>query len=301
MKKLSLGFVLIMSGVLVSYVYSNHSDRPDVDLVVFSFDRPLQLYALLESTQLYGKGIQEQHVIYRASDDQFCRGYDLVEKAFSHVHFHKQGIDPRADFKPLTLKAAFDSSSPYIIFAVDDIVLKDTVDLSQCAQALEKYNAYGFYLRLGKNLTQCYPFGGRAQPLPSLKQEEADVFSWQFSNGQMDWAYPHTVDMTLYRKKDIEPDLRALSFYAPNKLEDLWHSRSRTIMSRRGLCYAASKIVNMPLNRVQHDYNNRAMSEYSSGDLLTIFIKGQKMDIAPLKCVDNKAAHMEYSPTFIKQ
>ena len=29
------------------------------------------------------------------------------------------------------------------------------------------------------------------------------IFSWQFKSGEKDWHYPNTVDMTLYRKKDL--------------------------------------------------------------------------------------------------
>ncbi len=298
MKKLFLAIGLVLSGVLVFCIHSDVPKKPNVDLVVFSFDRPLQLYALLESTHTYIKGLQEVHVIFRASDKPFEEGYEIVKKAFSKVFFHKQGDNPRSDFKPLTLKAVFDSPSAYVLFAVDDIVVKDAIDTLACAEALEKYDAYGFYLRLGKNLNQCYPLSC-SQPISNLKQEEATIYSWQFNRAKFDWAYPHTVDMTLYRKKEIERDLRGPSYYTPNKLEDMWHGQARKIMGKRGLCYASSKIVNMPLNRVQHEYKNRAMSEYSSQDLLNKFLSGQKMDIAPLKCVDNKAAHMEYSPTFI--
>ena len=298
MKKLFLAIGLMLSGGLVFYIHSDESKKPNVDLIVFSFDRPLQLYALLESTQTHIKGTQEIHVIFRASDKQFEEGYEIVKKAFEKVIFHKQGNNFRSDFKLLTLKATFDSPSRYVLFAVDDIVVKDVIDISECANALEKHNAYGFYLRLGKNLTQCYSMG-REQRCPLLKQENDNIFSWQFNQGQLDWGYPHTVDMTVYRKKEIEGDLRVLSYHTPNILEDMWMRYARKIMGKRGLCYASSKIVNMPLNRVQDEYKNRAMSEYSSRDLLNKFLSGQKMDIGPLKCVDNKAAHMEYSPTFI--
>ncbi len=298
MKKIFLAIGLVLAGVLVFYIHSDEPKERNVDLIVFSFDRPLQLYALLESTHTYIKGLQDIHVIFRASNKQFEEGYEIVKKVYEKVVFHKQGENPRSDFKLLSLKAAFDSSSSYVVFAVDDIVVKDSIDISACAEALEKYGAYGFYLRLGKNLTQCYSMG-REQRCPLLKQENRNIFSWQFNQSQLDWSYPHTVDMTVYRKKDIEKDLRMISYYTPNILEDMWMRYSRKIMGRRGLCYVFSKIVNMPLNRVQHEYKNRAMSEYSSQDLLNKFLNGQKMDIAPLKCVDNKAAHMEYSPTFI--
>lgn len=298
-KRISLYAFLFLTVAFVFRVYSTQSEKPVVDVVIFSFDRPLQLYALLESMQQHMHGMGEQHVIYRASDADFEKGYQIVGESFPEIQLHKQGANPRADFKPLTVSATFDSSSDYVIYAVDDIVVKDRVDLSECAHALGRYNAYGLYLRLGKNLTQCYSWGSRSQPLPPLQQESDELFSWQFSKGQFDWGYPHTVDMTIYRKKDIEQDVKTMGYAAPNSFEDMWNRKARAIIAQRGLCYEQSKIVNMPLNRVQHEYSNRAMSEYTPRDLLTLFLDGKKMDIAPLKCIDNKAAHMEYSPTFI--
>jgi hypothetical protein len=295
-----LGF-MVACIVTVFYVHSSNDTNHKVDLVIFSYNRPLQLYALLESIDKYMTGVNETHVIYRASDQAFKQGYDMVAATFSTVHWHMQGDHPQQDFKPLTLKATFESPARYVVFAVDDIVLKDSINLVESAQMLEKYDAYGFYFRLGKNLNHCYSYGGAYQPLPPLSHQEGDLFSWTFNQGRYDWGYPHTVDMTVYRKKDIEADFKVCSYTSPNRLEDVWNSRSGAIMHKKGLCFGCSKIVNMPLNRVQHDYNNRAMAEFTPQDLLKEFMQGNKMDIAPLYCVDNKGAHMEYTPTFISR
>lgn len=301
MRYISSGLFLAASIVTVFCLHSSNDTSYNVDLVIFSFNRPLQLYALLESVEKYMTGVGQIHVVYRASDGNFDRGYTLVEQQFKQVFWHKQGDQPQQDFKPLTLQATFGSPASYIIFAVDDIVVKDKVDLAFCAQMLEKTDSYGFYMRLGKNLNHCYSYNSAPQPLPPLAQEVENIFSWHFKDGRYDWAYPHTVDMTIYRKKEIESDLRLYSYTNPNRLEDIWNMRSRAIFHKKGLCFAASKIVNMPLNRVQHEYQNRAMDELTPQDLLNEFLAGKKMDLEPLYCVDNKGAHMEYSPTFINR
>lgn len=299
MKKIVALSVLFCSIITVFYIKSSNDIAHKADLVIFSYNRPLQLYALLESVDKYLSDVNEIHVIYRASDEQYSKGYTIVANKFQRVVWHQQGPNPGQDFKPLTLKATFESSAPYIVFAVDDIVLKNSISLSSCIDALEKYQAYGFYLRLGKNLDQCYAYGSAHQPVPPLKQEDEGIFSWQFAQGKFDWNYPHTVDMTVYRKKDIESDFRLYSYHTPNKLEDIWNMRAHSIRNRRGLCYTQSMIVNMPLNRVQNEYNNRAMAEYTPQELLNQFFQGKKMDIAPLYCINNRAAHMEHSPSFI--
>ncbi|MBS0637365.1 MAG: hypothetical protein JSS12_07625, partial [Verrucomicrobia bacterium] len=45
--------------------------KKQVDLVVFSFDRPMQLYAFLESLETYVSNPHQIHVIYRCTDKQF--------------------------------------------------------------------------------------------------------------------------------------------------------------------------------------------------------------------------------------
>ena len=270
------------------------------DVVIFSYNRPMQLYALLESMEACVDGVGQMHVIYRADTDAFTSAYDDVAADFDYVLFEKQAATPRTDFKPLTMRATFDSPSDYVIFAVDDIVVKDYVDLSQSIELLEQEKAYGVYLRLGLHLNWNYPWN-QAQSLPSTRCIGDDVHAWTFSQGHHDWGYPNTVDMTLYRKQDIHDDFNRLSFTNPNTLEGSWAGLARKIMHRTGLCYALSKMVNLPLNRVQHTYHNRHMDEYSAQELLAIFNSGKKMDIAPLWQIENGGAHMEYSPTFTER
>lgn len=271
------------------------------DLIIFSFDRPLQLYALLESADRYIHNIGDIHVIYRSSDARYDRAYQEVFQNFSNVVSIKQGANPKADFKPLVLKSFLETPHEYILFAVDDIIIQDTIDITQCIKTMEKTNAYGFYLRLGKNITYCYMLN-KAQRVPSLQEVENGMYAWIFSEAQYDWAYPHTVDMTIYRKKDIEHDLRSMEYQAPNSLEGTWCGSSRRIIGRKGLCYAHSKMVNLPLNRVQSEVvYNRNENSLSVLELLNLFERGLKIDIDLLHKINNTSPHMAYSPSFISK
>ncbi len=289
--------------VLFIFTCSTHAVdvATNVDLVIFSFDRPLQLYALLESTHQYIKGLGTISVIYRVSNKSYEEAYTEVSKDFSSIQFIKQGNNHAGDFKPLTVHATFNSPGKYILFAVDDIIVKDYVDLSECIRALEETKAYGFYLRMAPHLTQSYPSYNK-QRVPSLMHMKQGFFAWKFSEGQYDWGYPHTVDMTLYRKKDIESDLRTMKYSAPNLLEAEWAGRARSIMNRIGLCYKHSKIVNIPLNQVHTcGWNNPHMNYLSANQLLTCFKEGKKIDITPLFRINNQGSHMDYKPTLINR
>ncbi|MBM3201448.1 MAG: glycosyltransferase family 2 protein, partial [Chlamydiae bacterium] len=77
------------------------------DLVVFSFNRPLQLFALLESTELHVKGMRKIAVLMR-SDEEFIEGYNKVKERFPYVHFVEQPkINTRESFKPILLDLLF--------------------------------------------------------------------------------------------------------------------------------------------------------------------------------------------------
>lgn len=270
------------------------------DIVIFSYNRPLQLYALLESIDKHFSNFNKIKVIFR-SDELYLNSYKEVQHFFPKVIYFAQGNNPGGDFKQLTLKASFqESTSDYIVFAVDDIVVKRDVDLAYCAQCLEDYHAYGFFLRLGKNLSYCYSIN-RNQPVPSLKEVSSGVFSWNFNKAYLDWAYPHTVDMTIFRKEDIKQDFLNMQYTTPNRLEGAWSVTARKIMHKTGLCFAESKIVNLPLNRVQNDFNNRATNFMTPVQLLEVFKEGLKMDIKPIEQLSVTAAHMDYSPTFVKR
>ena len=85
--------------------------RLQADLIIFSYDRPLQLYALLESLYLYTTDINSIAVVYRTSGDAYNAAFNEVSSQFPDVTFlHQQSIH---DFKSLTLQALQDSSSDY--------------------------------------------------------------------------------------------------------------------------------------------------------------------------------------------
>ncbi len=271
------------------------------DIIVFSKDRPLQLYAFLESTQELITGVQTIKVIYHAANPRFAQAYNQVKQAFPAVQFIQQSMDqPKKDFQKLTLDAIKSCKSSYILFAVDDIIVKDQVTISEAIVSLEQAIGYAVYLRLGENTDFCYA-ENRMQNVPTHVTLNNGMHAWQFNKGSGDWSYPNTVDMTLYRKKDVLNTISRLQFNTPNTLEAVWASHRRSGCSI-GLCYPQSKIVNIPLNMVQRDWTvNRNMNLYSPEQLLEKFEQGLKINIKPLMGIINRSAHMEYAPEFISR
>jgi hypothetical protein len=270
----------------------------NADLVIFSFDRPLQLYAFLESTKKYVKGLGEILVIYRSSDEKFKEGYDKVQRRFKDVKFLSQGKEPAKDFKPLFLKATFESPSPYVLFAVDDMIVKNHVDLHQCTELLGKTGAYGYYLRLGSHVDYCY-MRNADQKIPPSWEIEKGIFAWQFKQGEYDWKYPCSVDMSIYKKSEIEAVLKKIDYHNPNLLESQWALKAR--YHKMGLYFDEAKVVNLPLNMVNQSniWGNRQMHSLTPHELLEKLQAGLKIDISPFFQVKHRSPHIDEEVAFV--
>ena len=266
------------------------------DLIIFSYDRPLQLYALLESIKKNMTGLNSITIMYRSSNEEFEKAYKKVHAAFPMAQLKKQ-YNPPHDFKQMLVECSSCSQSPYIMFAVDDMIIKESIDLNECCVLLEKYNAYGFYLRLGLNLDYCYSMQ-RAQPLPSHIKHDHNICLWKFRDGKDDWGYPHTVDMTIYRKADISKCLQNMPYWSPNTFEGEWAGQAHSILDRCGLCYNQTMVINIPINQVNQSPNVH-MHWKDTHELLDVFNCGLKINIEPIQHIQNKSAHMAYIPEFI--
>lgn len=268
-----------------------------VDTTVFSFDRPAQLYAYLESAEKYLTGIHKTHVIYRATNDAYEAGYREVIQKFPKIIFHKQSQNPHGDFKEFVLSSLFshESLAEYMMFVVDDIIVTDYVDLQVCTKALSEYLAWGFFLRLGKNINYCYMLD-KPTPCPQGEDIGNDMFTWDFSAGDGDWAYPNCTDMTIYRKKDVMPFLKNEPYVTPNTLEFRWWQCRD--MGGKGLSFQTSKMINIPIN-VVNPTSGRRNSSYTPQELLEKFQQGLKIDIAPFYQVRNVSPHVDYTVTFV--
>lgn len=284
-----------------------HEKTYTVDQFIFAFDRPLQLESLLRSGEKYITGLGETFVLYRSSDDQFDAAFDAVKALYPHVNFVKQNRhDPYGCFKKLFLECIFErSKSDYMFIGVDDIIVTNYVDVSACARDLETFNAYGFYLRLGKNIRQCYTLSIEQDfPLPDpLEEVKPGIFRWVFKQGHYDWNFPHSADMTVFKKSDVRQALYEMDYCTPNSLDRVWdaYAHHNGVRDRYALCFDHSKMINIPLNIVQENKRDRNMGFFSTADLLEEFNAGFKIDIDDVYQFENKAPHVHYVPKFIKK
>ena len=322
---------------------------PPISLIVFSYDRPLQLYSFLHSLQKHTTGLQEIMVIYRTSTPEFQAGYEqlwqsaLIKQSRVPVRLFPQATafgpvstTPRTapttklptnlgtpapaakahlpnDFRNLTLKALAQAPE-YVVFAVDDNLVIRPVDFSACVQALATTNAHSFSLRLGKNIRgsavagelngqpQFRHFGlPQFETVPNLP---ADMLAWRLDSTatDSDWHYSCTVDMNIYRTKNVIQELRTLNptrFTSP-RFEGDWGAQQRLRRhGQRYLCFTESKIVNIPLNKVRPESSCYAQN-IDTKYLLQLFQQQYYIDLAPLEQLQINSPHLAYVPTFVQ-
>ncbi|HEY2810091.1 MAG TPA: glycosyltransferase family 2 protein [Rhabdochlamydiaceae bacterium] len=270
-----------------------------VDIIAFSFNRPMQLYALLESRERYAKNVHKTIVLYRASADEYEEGYAQVRAAFPDVRFVRQSNEaPARDFKPLLLGILNSCEGDFLSFAVDDLLLTDEIDFAYGAKMLQKTGAHCFCYRLGKDVDYCYMMN-QAQKIPPLTCVEGDVLAWSFEEGSGDWNYLNSVDLALYRKKEVVKAWNSYAFTDPNTLETQWYLKGKK--KGLGLCHTQTKMVNIPLNEVNTSLANRHLNSYTPKELLEKFQAGFKIDINPLYRMRNRSAHIECDVQFVKR
>jgi len=265
------------------------------DVVLFSCDRPLQLFACLESIHRYLAGFEQVFVLCRASDERYLAGYHKVARDFPEVRFVFQGSAYKKDFKPLLLKTLFESSSEYVLFGTDDEIVKDYADLKLCMEAMSRTGAYGFYLRLGSHINYSYQLGKQQEIPPSVELQKG-IYAWNIESGYTDWEFPHTLDMTLYRKSSLKEAFETMKYKTPNSLEFAWAKIYP--QHEVGLYFERSKVVNIPLNVVSRT-GNPHMNYMTPSDLLVKFEQGLKIDIETLYRMENDSPHIEYYPDFV--
>lgn len=271
-------------------------DEERVDLMVFSYNRPLQLYAFLESAEKHLENVHRQYVIYRAGNDHYEKGYGKVKETFPNVVYIRQSVEnPSEDFALTLKKTLFDrniSSARYITFAYDDFLIKETIDLKESVQLLKETGAYGFYFCLGNNLKN------HPKDYKLLIQE--GVYGWQFSKVEGEWRVPNSLRMTLLKKNDLEFDFMNMQFHSPNILESLWNEGAN--LSKIGLYYDRSKAVSLPLNiAIEGEGEAEKFSKISTKELLTYFDQGLKMNTAQIEEIENESIDVSIKSEFIQR
>jgi hypothetical protein len=274
---------------------------PDVPVcIVFSKDRAMQLDGLLRSMQRHTRGAIRVHVLYATSSEAHdaCYRELMNEYADSAVEFI--GGAEGARFRRAVMRVLRTSPARACLFLVDDIMFTEDVDVASFAELASAECVPS--LRLGANLRIAYTSSAE-QPLPhflegdgpeehSAAPDDDALLRWKWADAELDWAYPLSVDGNIFDRRKLLGSLRLLPFTSPNSLEARLQRRLRSWRGTEGVCFAKSRIVNIPINRVQSEYEN-LHGVVHQDELATLWRTGNRIDVSRLDGFRNRSAHEE--------
>ncbi|NGX50533.1 MAG: hypothetical protein K1060chlam2_00379 [Chlamydiae bacterium] len=218
--------VALMAGKVAQLALTQKNQKI-TDLMILSRGTPERLKSCLESSLIHLHGIHRINVLYDCDEESFS-GYERLKEQFSDVNFIRPVICADAGFKSAFLSVLLENSSPYLILTTDEVSLKESVPLSACVEAMRKTRAYGFYLHLGRGVDEALEAGVTSQ----------GIFMWNIRQNEGPFGEPDVLKMGLYRRLDLEKDLRELSFSSAESLITAWNRSTHSY--RIGLSFATS-------------------------------------------------------------
>lgn len=248
--------------------------------IVFSRDRAMQLHALLSSYFTCVKNPAPLTVLYTCSNNRHEQSYNELKALFAakSISFVRE-----QSFKKDLENILGEIKSSTIFFMTDDGIFIDDTDFD-----LLRYFDPLIYvpsLIKGLDLTYCY-IQDRQQSLPPFIETTdshrwpAGTRCWNWRDGEpgSDWAYPLSLDLSFYRKDEMEIFIRNLSYQAPNSLESALHDSYQSIFfQRKGICFEKAKYVNIVCNVVNTEHANRNSGLHSIDSLLAAWEAGKRI------------------------
>lgn len=260
-----------------------------LNVIIFSKDRACQLDLLLRSIQEFVLDTEVIHfsILYKSSAASYNQGYDKVKQAFPTFQFVDETKGP-GDFKSQLL-ALIDPAIPLSMFLVDDDLFKAAFSLADAPVSTfqDHPEILCLSLRLGKHIDYCYMLDIHT---PAPRFAPGGMWTWQGQPG--DWGYPMSLDGHIFRTHEIEPLLRQLAYENPNRLEA--RLAAHPLAQAKMNCYPESRILNLPINKVQQVFKNRS-GTVDVALLNERYVKdGLRIQLSPLRGVLNRAPHQEY-------
>jgi len=272
---------------------SRGTSSDSTSAIIFSKDRPLQLHALLSSFCFHVRGISDLYILYHCSTEEYGDAYKKLVSQFSEFTFVRE-----SSFHNDTLGLLNRIRGRKLFFLVDDIIFIDEFNVA-AIQNID-LRSYVVSLRLHPKVTYSYMLKRSEKP-PHFSQKYDSLLEFDWSLGEVDWAYPLSVDGHIFEALEIRRLIKRSRFYAPNSLEaSLQRFTKKIAIRKKGLCFTTPKIINFPINRVQTEYNNAA-GNTDPREFLRLFNEGFRVDFLRYQGQIFNAVHVETDLPLVKR
>ena len=266
---------------------SKTSSSAEVGAIVFSKDRPGQLFSCLKSMADNVEGLNTVSVVYATSNcEEDQNGRSTIRSRYREVGERLYGVldinwicedDFDDDDDSCFIKALVEalrrmpSSVRFVMFQVDDAVHYSTVNVSKmCSMSFDaKETLLSVHLKLWRGATRCHPANGAEMIVPPLQATTALFGVFERSRGTLDWDYPFDLSGGMYRRDQIQALFAHLTeasssssvVRTPNRLEVEGNAFMRAMFQTtqpESACLASSHpaMSIVTINRVQTEFPN---------------------------------------------
>ena len=248
----------------------------EIEIIIFSKDRPWQLSQTLRSLYKYCLDIKLAKIrVIIKSDVLYGKYYLELAKNYStsrgNIYFTSE-----YDFEFQTKEFINLGNSKYIMFITDDCLFFRTFELKNAIEILRNHpEVYNYSYRLSPQLNYCHPANQR-MVCPPIKFDKNSNGIYEYNKGNFCFAYPFDLTCSVYRRSDVQELAKNIHFKNPNYFEEqgyLYCLNNGIINSRFGAMPIYQRVVSIVCNRVQNSHNNPIYTEIerSPEQLLELF------------------------------
>jgi len=268
----------------------------NIESIVFSKDRAIQLHAFLLSYTQKVRHYGPMYILYRISDDRHKKSYEDLKKTFSLEPFV---FIEEQQFRDQLLDIIKTSKAKTIGFYVDDMVFLRSVNYEDILKITTLDNVVS--LSRGKDMDYSIVLQ-RKIDLPTFTDlgNELLLFNWDQYDYLSDWTYPLGVSGYFYGRDELFVMFNQISFKAPNSLEMSMQKFRGFFKTRNGVCYETISCCCVHANIVQTECVNPILGGFSIEGLLEKWEQGLMIDVSQFYGkLGSEAQFLNYS--FVKR
>ena len=257
----------------------------NIDCIIYSKDRTLQLDLLIRSLKKNFKNLGMIWVMYDYSNDSFRKSFEKISDQ-DNVNFIKQ--DPSTFATILKDLVTNRISTEFVLPLCDDDFMPIETDLSEAVKSMID-DVCGINLRYHPKLCINYHTGDRFDP-PTYEDRPFPTWAWETAGPpfRTSWSYPYQAGCQLYRRSEFADLVNNTSFILPNSLETAIGGYAWSNWKHKTMLMSMhdQHIINISINKVQNENGNRGGRDihYSVGQLNEVYESGREIDLEYCEC-----------------
>jgi hypothetical protein len=165
-----------------------------INSIVFSKDRSMQLDLFLRSIDIHAKDIFNINVLYKHSNEEFKKEYELLQERFKNINFIEE-----TNFKEQVIHLMQTDLEFSCFFTDDDIFYNDIQELD-VVECLKNDDVFCFSFKLGKDIKKCERM--KCDNVIITEKEENSFIWWNWTKHYLDFGFPLDFQ-NVFRTKEL--------------------------------------------------------------------------------------------------